>query len=170
MNALLDKQVAIVTGGAQGIGLAIAEAVLAHGGSVLVADVDGAKAAEAVAPLAAEGANIAAVACDVTAERGWAELVKKCLERFGRIDVLVNNAGVTRDGYIGKLSEADFGLVLDVSLKGAWLGSRAVAPLLRGQAAVDRQHFLAVRQGGHARPVGLQRGQGRPDRAHQGAG
>ena len=148
MNALLDKQVAIVTGGAQGIGLAIAEAVLAHGGSVLVADVDGAKAAEAVAPLAAEGANIAAVQCDVTAERDWAELVEKCLERFGRIDVLVNNAGVTRDGYIGKLSEADFGLVLDVSLKGAWLGSRAVAPLLRGQAAVDRQHLLAVGQGG----------------------
>jgi 3-oxoacyl-[acyl-carrier protein] reductase len=133
MSALLDQQVTIVTGGAQGIGLAIAEAVLAHGGSVLVGDVDGGKAAEAVAPLAAEGANITAVQCDVTAERDWAELVEQCLERFGRIDVLVNNAGVTRDGYIGKLSEADFDLVLDVSLKGAWLGSRAVAPLLRGQ-------------------------------------
>jgi 3-oxoacyl-[acyl-carrier protein] reductase len=135
MSALLDKQVTIVTGGAQGIGLAIAEAVLAHGGSVLVADVDGGKAAEAVAPLAAEGANIAAVQCDVTAERAWLDLTEKCLERFGRIDVLVNNAGVTRDGYIAKLSEADFDLVLDVSLKGAWLGSRAVAPLLRRQGS-----------------------------------
>jgi 3-oxoacyl-[acyl-carrier protein] reductase len=133
MSVLLDKQVTIVTGGAQGIGLAIAETVLAHGGSVLVADVDGDKAAEAVAPLAAEGANIAAIQCDVTSERDQAQVVQECLDRFGRIDALVNNAGVTRDGYIGKLSEADFDVVLDVSLKGAWLGSRAVAPLLRGQ-------------------------------------
>jgi acyl-CoA dehydrogenase len=59
MSALLDKLITIVTGGAQGIGRAIAEAVLAHGGRVLVADVDGDRAREAVAPLAAEGANIA---------------------------------------------------------------------------------------------------------------
>jgi 3-oxoacyl-[acyl-carrier protein] reductase len=135
MSALLDKQVTIVTGGAQGIGLAIAEAVLAHGGNGLVADVDGDKAAEAVAPLAAEGANIAAVQCDVTSERDQARVVAECLDRFGRVDALVNNAGVTRDGYISKLSESDFDLVLDVSLKGAWLGSRAVAPLLRRQGS-----------------------------------
>ena len=135
MSALLDKQVTIVTGGAQGIGLAIAEAVLAHGGNVLVVDVDGDKAAEAVAPLAAEGANIVAVQCDVTSERDQARVVQECLDRFGRVDALINNAGVTRDGYISKLSEADFDLVLDVSLKGAWLGSRAVAPLLRGQGS-----------------------------------
>jgi 3-oxoacyl-[acyl-carrier protein] reductase len=49
------------------------------------------------------------------------------------LDLLVNNAGVTRDGYIAKLTEADFDLVLDVSLKGAWLGTRAVAPLFRQQ-------------------------------------
>jgi len=135
MSALMDKQVTIVTGGAQGIGLAIAEAVLAHGGSVLVADADGDKAAEAVAPLTAEGANIAAVQCDVTSERDQARVIQECLDRFGRVDVLVNNAGVIRDGYISKLSEADFDLVLDVSLKGAWLGSRAVAPLLRRQGS-----------------------------------
>ena len=132
---LLGEQVAIVTGGAQGIGLAIAEAMLAHGGSVLVADVDGEAAREAVAPLAAEGANIAAVPCDVMSERDLARVVQECLDRFGRVDVLVNNAGVTRDGYIGKLSEADFDLVVGVSLKGAWLGTRAVAPLLRKQGS-----------------------------------
>ena len=132
---LLGQQVAIVTGGAQGIGLAIAEAILAHGGTVLVADIDGEAAGQAVAPLAAEGANIAAVPCDVTSERDQARVVQQCLDRFGRVDVLVNNAGVTRDGYISKLSEADFDLVLDVSLKGAWLGTRAVAPLLRQQGS-----------------------------------
>jgi 3-oxoacyl-[acyl-carrier protein] reductase len=130
MNGLLDKQVTIVTGGAQGIGLAIAEAVVAQGGTVLLADVDGEAAREAAVPLSA-----AAVQCDVRSERSWAALAEHCLERFGRVDVLVNNAGVTRDGYIGKLSEADFDLVLDVSLKGAWLGTRAVGSLLRQQGS-----------------------------------
>jgi 3-oxoacyl-[acyl-carrier protein] reductase len=55
------------------------------------------------------------------------------VERLGAIDLLVNNAGVTRDGYIAKLSELDYDLVVDVSLKGAWLGTRAVAPLFREQ-------------------------------------
>jgi 3-oxoacyl-[acyl-carrier protein] reductase len=132
---LLDKHVAIVTGGAQGIGLAIAQAMLAHGGTVLVADVDGDKAEAAVAPLAAKGASVAAVQCDVTSERSWVTVVQLALDRFGRVDVLVNNAGVTRDGYISKLNEADFDLVVGVSLKGAWLGTRAVAPLLRQQGS-----------------------------------
>ena len=132
---LLEKRVAIVTGGAQGIGLAIAEAFTAHGADVLVADIDGQKAKDAVAPLTAAGVGIEAVQCDVTSERDQARLVQACLDRFGRVDVLVNNAGVTRDGYISKLSEADFDLVLDVSLKGAWLGARAVASLFRKQAS-----------------------------------
>jgi 3-oxoacyl-[acyl-carrier protein] reductase len=130
---LLEGQVAIVTGGGQGIGLAIAEAVTAHGGRVLIADVDGVKAKDAVAQLAATGADVDAVACDVTSESDQAELVKTCLDRFGQLDLLVNNAGVTRDGYIAKLTEADFDLVVDVSLKGAWLGTRAVTPLFRQQ-------------------------------------
>ncbi|MFC9835355.1 3-oxoacyl-ACP reductase FabG [Rhodococcus sp. NPDC127530] len=132
---LLDKQVAIVTGGGQGIGLAIAEALTAHGARVLVADIDGDKARDAVAPLVAAGADIAAHQCDVTSEAEQTGLVQACLDRFGRVDVLVNNAGVTRDGYISKLTESDFDLVLDVSLKGAWLGTRAVAPLMRSQGS-----------------------------------
>lgn len=130
-GSLLDGQVAIVTGGGQGIGLAIAEQILAHGGRVLVADVDGAKAKDAVAPLVSDGGDIDAVACDVTSAEDQERLVQTCLDRFGRLDVLVNNAGVTRDGYIAKLAESDFDLVVGVSLKGAWLGTRAVAPLFR---------------------------------------
>jgi 3-oxoacyl-[acyl-carrier protein] reductase len=100
-----------------------------------LATIVGGQAREAVAPLAAEGANIAAVPCDVMSERDLARAVQECLDRFGRVDVLVHNAGVTRDGYIGKLSEAGFDLVVGVSLKGAWLGTRAVAPLLRQQGS-----------------------------------
>jgi 3-oxoacyl-[acyl-carrier protein] reductase len=130
---LLDKQVAIVTGAAQGIGLAIATVFAGYGASVLVVDIDGEKAKDAIVPLAAGGADVAAHQCDVTSEVAQAELVQACLDRFGKVDVLVNNAGVTRDSYIAKMSVADFDLVLDVSLKGAWLGTRAVAPVLRAQ-------------------------------------
>jgi 3-oxoacyl-[acyl-carrier protein] reductase len=131
---LLKKQVAIVTGAAQGIGLAIAEALIAHGARVIVADVDGEKASEAAASIGAE-ADVAAQRCDVTSDHDQGDLVHACLDRFGRIDILVNNAGVTRDGYISKLAEADFDAVVDVSLKGAWLGTRAVAPLFRTQGS-----------------------------------
>ena len=151
-----------MTGGAQGIGLAIAEAVLAHGGSVLVADIDGEAAREAVAPLAAEGANIAAVPCDVTAERDLARVVQECLDRFGRVDVLVNNAGVTRDGYISKLSEADFDLVRRREPQGSLAGHQGGrAPVPPAGQRLDRQHLVAFRQGRQPRPDELQRGQGR---------
>ncbi len=135
VSNLLAGNVAIVTGGAQGIGLAIATAIASAGGHVMVADVDEAAAQAAIEPLRASGAQVEARRCDVTSESDQAELIQACLDRFGRIDTLVNNAGVTRDGYISKLSEFDFDLVIGVSLKGAWLGTRAIAPLLRKQGS-----------------------------------
>lgn len=132
---LLEKQVAIVTGAAQGIGLAIVQALSAHGASVLLVDIDLQKAHHAAVSLAADGAIVEAVKADVTSGNDQSKLVEMCLDKFGRIDVLVNNAGVTRDGYIAKLSEEDFDLVVGVSLKGAWLGTRAVAPLFRKQGS-----------------------------------
>jgi len=130
---LLDGQIAIVTGGGQGIGLAIVEAFVAHGAKVMVADVDSDKAGEAISPLVASGAEIATCACDVRVEADQQRLVAATVDRFGSVDTLVNNAGVTRDSYIGRMSEDDFDLVVDVSLKGAWFGTRAVAPLFREQ-------------------------------------
>ena len=99
----------------------------------MVADVDADKAGEAVASLVATGAEIATCACDVRVEADQHRLVAATVERFGSVDALVNNAGVTRDSYIGRMSEDDFDLVVDVSLKGAWFGTRAVAPLFREQ-------------------------------------
>jgi 3-oxoacyl-[acyl-carrier protein] reductase len=129
---LLDGQVAIVTGGAQGIGLAIAEQFIACGASVLIADVDEAQAQEAARNLNA-GDRAAAERCDVTKGTDLDALVKTCIARFGRLDILVNNAGITRDAYMAKMSEGDFDAVIGVSLKGAWLGTRAVAPRFREQ-------------------------------------
>ncbi len=134
-RGLLTGQVAIITGAGQGIGLAIAEAFVAEGAHVMVADVDGDRAAGAIAPLTAVGASVAACACDVRSEPDLQRLLEATMENFGRVDALVNNAGVTRDAYIAKMSEDDFDLVLDVSLKGAWLGTRTVAPLFRSQGS-----------------------------------
>jgi 3-oxoacyl-[acyl-carrier protein] reductase len=132
-TGLLKNRVAIVTGGAQGIGLAVVQAFVAQGAKVLLADVDGDKAKAAIADLVDAGADVVSHQCDVTASDDQNALVQVCLDHFGQVDILVNNAGVTRDNYIAKMSEEDFDLVLNVSLKGAWLGTRAVAPLFRSQ-------------------------------------
>jgi 3-oxoacyl-[acyl-carrier protein] reductase len=130
---LLQGHTAIITGAGQGIGLAIAKKFLSHGANVMVADVDGEKAAEAVGPLAAAGWPVAAQAANVISETDQQALLDGTVERFGGVDILVNNAGVTRDGYITKMSELDYDLVVDISLKGAWLGMRTVAPVFRKQ-------------------------------------
>ncbi|WP_175817229.1 3-oxoacyl-ACP reductase FabG [Burkholderia diffusa] len=129
---LLDGKVAIVTGAAQGIGLAIAETLLSHGASVMIADVDEAQAQSAALGLNAAG-RVAAMRCDVTKAADHEALVSGCITQFGRVDILVNNAGITRDSYIAKMSEDAFDAVIGVNLKGAWLGTRAVAPLFREQ-------------------------------------
>lgn len=132
MAGLLDGQAAIVTGAAQGIGLAIAEALLTEGASVVLADLVPDKLASATEGLAAGGRAIGQV-CDVMKAADHEALVATCRERFGRVDIFINNAGVTRDGYIVKMTEDAFDAVIGVSLKGAWLGIRAVAPLFREQ-------------------------------------
>lgn len=129
---LLKDQVAIVTGAAQGIGLAIAEALLAHGSRVVIADIVQ-EQAEAAAQSLGAADRVLAVAANVTRAEDFERLIAACLAKFGRLDLLVNNAGVTRDGYIAKQSEDDFDAVIGVSLKGAWLGTRAVASHFREQ-------------------------------------
>lgn len=132
-QGLLAGQVAIVTGAAQGIGLAIADTFLAHGAQVMIVDVDETKVDAIVAERVQQGQTVAGARCDVTDEVGQDGLVETTLQTFGRIDVLVNNAGITRDRYLAKMALTDFEAVLDVSLKGAWLGTRAVASLFREQ-------------------------------------
>ena len=121
----LEDKVALVTGGAQGIGLACATRFADEGAKLVVVDVDAARGAAAVAAIGAERAIF--VAGDV-AEAGTAQrAVAAAIDRFGAIDVLLNNAGITHAADFLELAEADFDRVLGVNLKSYFLFGQAVA-------------------------------------------
>jgi 3-oxoacyl-[acyl-carrier protein] reductase len=128
MSGLLTDRTAIVTGGGQGIGLAIARTLHAHGARVTIADLDGDRAAGAAASL---GDRVRGVACDVTDEGSVAALVDGAVAAWGTLDVLVNNAGITRDASLRKMTLADFQAVITVHLQGTWLGIRAASEVMR---------------------------------------
>lgn len=127
---LLEGRGAVVTGGAQGIGLAIARRVVGEGGRVVIGDVDAAAATRAAAGLGEPGRAIG-VRCDVTQPDQVDALVQRCVEEFGALDVMVNNAGITRDATMRKMTLDDFDAVVDVHLRGTWLGTRAASLVMR---------------------------------------
>ena len=127
---LLQDKVVIVTGGAQGIGLSIAEKFHTNGATVVVADLDGDQARMAATGL---GDKAEGVPCNVVEEASVEALVDGVVDRHGRLDVLVNNAGITRDGMMHKLSLADFRAVMEVHLQGTWLCSRAALTHMRSR-------------------------------------
>ncbi len=124
---LLDGKTAIVTGASQGIGRACAERLAREGAKVVVADVNDELGPEVVAAIKAAGGEAAYHNCDVAERLDVHNLVAGTLERYGRIDVLVNNAGVIDDADFLDLEEADFDRVLKVNLKGFFLCAQAVA-------------------------------------------
>ena len=132
MNGLLHDKVTLVTGGAQGIGLAIAERFAEQGATVAIADLDLDRAQRAADSL---GGSTFGLACDVRSLADVQTAVGAVVDRCGRLDVLVNNAGVTRDATLRNLTEEDFDLVLAVNLKGVWNGTKAAAQVMRDQGS-----------------------------------
>ena len=122
----LTGKVAIVTGGAQGIGYAIARRFLREDASVILADVDETKGEKAVQELKDLG-EIRFVHCDVGERLDVHNLMASTLDAFGEIDVLVNNAGIVVGGDLLEITEDDFDAVLRVNLKGTFLCAQAVA-------------------------------------------
>lgn len=125
----LDGRVALVTGGGRGIGRALGQALQEAGAQVAVADIDGDSAARAVAELAAAelaaGDDSLGLQVDVTRADEVGRMVDAVLERYGRLDIAVNNAGIARRGYAEEMTEAVWDAVIDVNLKGVFLCCQA---------------------------------------------
>jgi 3-oxoacyl-[acyl-carrier protein] reductase len=130
---LADPKVAVVTGGTRGIGLAIAHRLAAEGFDLLISyRGDDEKAKQAAASLAETGRQIEIFASDVADADQAGALIERTMEKFGRIDALINNAGITRDTLMMRMSEDDWDAVLSTNLKGAFLCSKAaMRPMLR---------------------------------------
>ncbi|PIR18739.1 MAG: 3-oxoacyl-[acyl-carrier-protein] reductase [Elusimicrobia bacterium CG11_big_fil_rev_8_21_14_0_20_64_6] len=130
----LKDKVAVITGSAQGIGLATAELFVAEGARVAIVDVDAAKAEAAARALDAGRGVCFGLACDVTKFADCESVVKTVVEKWGKLDILVNNAGVTKDNLVMRISEADWNFVLDVNLKGAFNFTKAaIRPMMKAR-------------------------------------
>ncbi|MET9000815.1 SDR family oxidoreductase [Amycolatopsis sp. NPDC004169] len=135
MSGLCQGRVAVVTGAGRGIGRAHALAFAAEGASVVVNDVDADAAAEVVE---AVGERAVANSSDVAAWAGAKELIGTAIERFGRLDVLVNNAGFLRDRMLVNLGEDEWDAVVRVHLKGHFAPLRHAAEYWRSEAKAGR--------------------------------
>jgi 3-oxoacyl-[acyl-carrier protein] reductase len=138
---VLDDKVAIVTGSARGIGKATAELLSEHGAKVVVNDLDGDVAKETAEALSGESTVYAG---DLTADGSPEALVQTAIDAWGKIDIVVNNAGYTLDGAVHKMSDDWFQKMLDIHLVVPFRVLRAAAPHLREPAKVEREEGREV--------------------------
>ena len=129
---LLQDRVAVITGGAQGLGLAVARTFTEQGARVVLGDLDEDRLGAAVASLGGQPSARAAV-CDVRWAGQVQALLDLAVDSFGRLDVMVNNAGVTRDATMRTMTEEQFDEVIDIHLKGCWNGTRLAGAIMREQ-------------------------------------
>ena len=160
---LLEDKVAIITGAARGIGRACAEVFAAHGARVVLSDIDADPTHEAAAKIREGDREAFAFPGDVTQPEFAPGLVKTTLERFGRIDAIVNNAGYTWDGTIHKMTDEQWQAMLEVHLTAPFRIIRAASEYLRetakkekrpgpGRSTQDCQCFIDNRNARQRRP------------------
>lgn len=126
----LDGQVAIITGGAQGIGLGIATVLSSEGANVVIADIDGDAASSAASKISDSGARALAVRVDVTAEADVNNLAAETIRHFGRIDILAANAGIYPHIPLSGLKVGDWNRVMAINVTGAVLAIQACTPAM----------------------------------------
>ena len=130
----LNARIALVTGASQGIGRACALALAQAGATVALAARNETKLAEVAAEIAAAGGQAAAFTLDIASEDSIKSAAKAILERFGKVEILVNNAGITRDSLVMTMKRADWDDVLSTNLTGAFLLTQALLrPMLRNR-------------------------------------
>ncbi|TQK18289.1 3-oxoacyl-[acyl-carrier protein] reductase [Microbacterium sp. SLBN-154] len=134
----LEGKVAIVTGSGRGLGLAYAQELARQGASVVINDVDDATADAAVKTITDAGGSAVAVVARVGPTETAEQLVQTAVDTFGRLDILVTNAGVLRDTVLWKMSDDDFDTVIDVHLRGTFTCVRAAATYMRANEIAGR--------------------------------
>jgi 3-oxoacyl-[acyl-carrier protein] reductase len=142
-----NEKVAIVTGAARGIGKDIARELLGMGMTVVAVDLRDDLLAALPAALENSGAKLDCRKLDVTDGAGFTQLVEDVVEKYGHLDVLVNNAGITRDGLLMRMEDADWELVLKVNLTSAFLGTRAASKYMvrqRGGSIVNMSSYSGL--------------------------
>ncbi|BAU29273.1 3-oxoacyl-[acyl-carrier-protein] reductase [Aneurinibacillus soli] len=125
-----QNQAAVITGGASGLGLSAARILCERGAHVIVADINEAQGTEAVAELRETGGRADFVQVNVGDETSVQEMAAKVQELAGRLDVLINNAGITRDGMVHKLTKEKWDQVININLTGVYLCTQAAIPLM----------------------------------------
>lgn len=144
---LLDGKVAVVTGAGQGIGFAIAKALAAHGAKVVVNDINPATADQAVAHIQATGAIACADHSDISSFAGADRLIEHCMDSYGKIDAMVNNAGILRDRMSFNMTEEEWDAVIAVCLKGTFGCARAAIREMKRAATRGRVINITSRSG-----------------------
>lgn len=126
----LENKIAIITGGGSGIGKATALRFADEGAHVIIWDVVDAKGEETLAELKTRGSNAAYYHVDTTDKEQIAKATEDVVNRFGRIDILINNAGITKDSTLLKMTDEQWERVIDVNLNGVYHCTRAIAPIM----------------------------------------
>jgi len=126
----LKDKVAIITGGGRGIGREIALTFAREGANVVIADINPQTLAKTEQEIAAEGVGVLSVSVDVVDSRQVEQMVNKTLDKFKKIDILINNAGITRDALLIRMKEEDWDKVLAVNLKGTFNCTRFVSRVM----------------------------------------
>jgi NAD(P)-dependent dehydrogenase (short-subunit alcohol dehydrogenase family) len=127
----LAGKVALISGGARGMGAAEAAMFCQEGASVVIADVLDAEGKALESAISAKGGQIAYIHLDVTRESEWKQAVALAESRFGKLNVLVNNAGISARGRVEEVSEEDWDRVMDINAKGVFLGTKIAIPAMR---------------------------------------
>ncbi|WP_203362843.1 SDR family oxidoreductase [Bacillus sp. REN10] len=127
----LDNKVAIVTGGASGIGEKMVDRFSQEGAIVIAADIN-----EAALEKVSQKENVYGMKLDVSSDEGWANLTKKVNERFGKIDILINNAGISSEKPMEEITEKDWQLMMTINSFGPFLGMKHVAPYMQEQGSI----------------------------------
>jgi NAD(P)-dependent dehydrogenase (short-subunit alcohol dehydrogenase family) len=127
----LEKKVALITGGAQGLGKEIARRFTGEGASVIIADVNEKGMEDCINEFKAENINVECVKLDVTSEESWIKAIEQTVRNHKKIDILVNNAGTTIRAPFTELNVADYDRIMSLNVKGPFLGVKHVIPVMQ---------------------------------------